>query len=61
MRRLTNDRVVDIRQVHFYEQWTNVPALLEYLRAVQPPGMAMQAWETGQPARVLEFGLKLLF
>jgi hypothetical protein len=40
-------RVVDVRQLHFYEPWENVPALLDYLRATLPPRFPVQAWEVG--------------
>jgi len=40
--------VFDVRQVHFYESWVNVPALLAWLRATDPPHTPIEAWETGQ-------------
>ncbi|MGZ4666268.1 MAG: hypothetical protein ACXV5Q_14865, partial [Frankiaceae bacterium] len=40
-------RVVDVRQLHFYEPWNNVPLLLEYLRTQLPAGMPIEAWEVG--------------
>ena len=46
--KLLDDRVVDVRQVHFYEHFSGVPALLDYLRATTPSGVPMQAWEVGQ-------------
>lgn len=46
--RLQKDKVVDIRQVHFYESWEAAPALVEYLKATTPPGMPIEAWEVGQ-------------
>jgi hypothetical protein len=45
--RLAAKRVVDVRQLHFYEPWNNVPALLDYLRATLPPRFPVQAWEVG--------------
>jgi hypothetical protein len=45
--RLAADGVVDIRQLHFYEPWQNVSALLDYLRATLPPRFPIQAWEVG--------------
>ncbi len=46
--RLIRDRVVDADQLHFYESWDNVPALLDYLRSALPPGVPVEAWEVGQ-------------
>ncbi|WP_431894914.1 hypothetical protein [Micromonospora haikouensis] len=46
--KLLDDRVVDVRQLHFYEHFSGVPALLDYLRAETPPGVPVQAWEVGQ-------------
>jgi hypothetical protein len=45
--RLAARKVVDIRQLHFYESWDNVPALLDYLKASLPPRFPVQAWEVG--------------
>jgi len=45
--RLAGQRVVDVRQLHFYESWDNLPALLGYVRAAVPPGFPLQAWEVG--------------
>ncbi len=45
--RLVVRRVVDVRQLHFYEAWDNLPALLAYVRAAGPPGFPLQAWEVG--------------
>jgi hypothetical protein len=44
--RLAARRVVDIRQLHFYEPWDNVPALLDYLKT-NLPRFPVQAWEVG--------------
>ena len=46
-RDLAQRRVVDVRQLHFYEKWTNVPALMAYLRTQLPPGMPVGGWEVG--------------
>ncbi|MGI8698516.1 MAG: hypothetical protein ACR2J0_05140 [Mycobacteriales bacterium] len=46
--RLIRDRVVDADQLHFYESWDNVPALLDYLRSRLPPSFPVEAWEVGQ-------------
>ncbi|WP_343446411.1 hypothetical protein [Micromonospora schwarzwaldensis] len=46
--KLLDDRVVDVRQLHFYEHFSGVPALLDYLRAETPTGVPVQAWEVGQ-------------
>jgi hypothetical protein len=45
--RLAAHHVVDVYQLHFYESWQNVPALLDYLRASLPPSFSVQAWEVG--------------
>ncbi len=45
--RLAADHVVDIRQLHFYEQWDNVPALLDYVHATLPANFPVEAWEVG--------------
>jgi hypothetical protein len=45
--RLAAGHVVDVYQLHFYESWQNVPALLDYLRASLPPSFPVQAWEVG--------------
>ncbi len=39
--------VVDVRQVHFYEDWSALPALLDYLDAVTPAGTPLEMWELG--------------
>ncbi|SDZ24726.1 hypothetical protein SAMN05444365_10836 [Micromonospora pattaloongensis] len=46
--RLLDDKVVQLRQLHFYEHFSAVPALLEYLRAQTPAGVPVEAWEVGQ-------------
>jgi len=45
--RLAAAKVVDVRQLHFYEPWDNVPALVDYLGATLPAGFPVQAWEVG--------------
>jgi hypothetical protein len=45
--RLARDHVVDAYQLHFYERWDNVPALLTWLRSRLPAAMPIQAWEVG--------------
>lgn len=46
--KLQKAKVVDIRQVHFYESWEAAPAYVEYLKATTPTGMPIEAWEVGQ-------------
>jgi hypothetical protein len=46
--RLLAAKTVDVRQVHYYEPFDGVPALLAYLRARTPAGTPVQAWEVGQ-------------
>lgn len=45
--RLARDGVIDAYQLHFYEQWDNVPLLLQFLRGQLPAGLPIEAWETG--------------
>jgi hypothetical protein len=45
--RLARERAIDVRQIHFYEPWQNVPALLDYLDATTPPQVPLEAWEVG--------------
>ncbi|MEH1130529.1 hypothetical protein [Micromonospora sp. CPCC 206061] len=45
---LLDRKVVDVRQVHFYEHWTAVPDLMGYLSAENPAGTPIEAWEVGQ-------------
>jgi hypothetical protein len=47
MRDLAARKVVDIRQIHFYEKYSSVPLLFSYLRADTPAGTPIQAWEVG--------------
>ena len=46
-RRLAADRVTDAWQLHFYESWDNLPALLDYLHATLPRSFPVEAWEVG--------------
>jgi hypothetical protein len=46
--KLQKEKVVDIRQVHFYESWEAAPAFVDYLSATTPAGMPVEAWEVGQ-------------
>ena len=39
--------MIDAFQLHFYEKWTNVPALMAFLKASCPPGMPIDVWEAG--------------
>jgi hypothetical protein len=45
--RLARQHVVDGYQLHFYEPWDNVPALVAYLHDTLPPSFPIQAWEVG--------------
>ncbi|GLI00285.1 hypothetical protein [Phytohabitans aurantiacus] len=45
---LLDRKVVNVRQVHFYEHWTAVPDLMGYLAAENPAGTPIEAWEVGQ-------------
>jgi hypothetical protein len=47
VRQLAARHVVDVRQIHFYERWSSVPALLSYLHAETPAGVPIEAWEVG--------------
>ena len=44
---LARQGLVDAYQLHFYERWDNVPALLELLRNRLPADMPIEAWEVG--------------
>jgi len=46
--RLADDKLIDDFEIHFYEKWDNVPALLDLLHATLPAGLPIQAWEVGQ-------------
>ncbi|MBV8295835.1 MAG: hypothetical protein JO085_03285 [Acidimicrobiia bacterium] len=45
---LARDKLIDDYQVHFYEKWDNVPALLDLVHASLPPALPVQVWELGQ-------------
>ncbi len=45
--RLTRDHVVDVRQIHYYEQPAAIPLLLDYLDATTAQGVPIEAWEVG--------------
>jgi hypothetical protein len=44
---LVADGVIQVRQVHFYEQWSALPYLLDYLHAHTPKGVPLELWEFG--------------
>ncbi|MBV8982729.1 MAG: hypothetical protein JO086_17660 [Acidimicrobiia bacterium] len=46
--RLAQDKVVDDFQVHFYERYDNVAALVDLLHASLPSALPIQAWEVGE-------------
>jgi hypothetical protein len=46
-RQLAQERVTDIRQIHFYEPWQAVSLLVDYLRSTTPSTTPVQAWEVG--------------
>lgn len=39
--------LVDVRQIHFYEEWSSLPLLLEYLHATTSPAIPLELWELG--------------
>jgi hypothetical protein len=45
---LAQQHVIDVFEVHFYEKWVNVPALLDLLHASLPAALPVQTWELGQ-------------
>ncbi|MDF2093736.1 hypothetical protein P0Y31_15405 [Knoellia sp. 3-2P3] len=45
---LARRKVVDVRQIHFYESYASVPDLFAYLRASTPAGVPIEAWEVGR-------------
>jgi hypothetical protein len=47
MRQLAASKVTDVRQIHFYEKYSSVPVLFDYLKAHTPYGTPIQAWEVG--------------
>jgi len=46
--RLAQQKLVNDFEIHFYEKYDNVPALLDLLHATLPPALPIQAWEVGQ-------------
>jgi hypothetical protein len=45
--RLATSKVIDAYQLHFYESWDNLPAVLAYLHETLPPSFPIEAWEVG--------------
>jgi hypothetical protein len=45
---LLQDGVFDVRQVHFYEAWMNVPLLMSWLTTQDPLHTPVEVWEVGQ-------------
>ena len=45
--RLAADGTLDDFQLHFYEKWTNIPRLMDFLEAKLPDGMPIDVWEAG--------------
>jgi hypothetical protein len=45
---LAQQHVIDVFQIHFYEKWVNVPALLDLVHASLPAAIPVQTWELGQ-------------
>ena len=52
--RLLDQGVVDVRQVHFYEDAAAVDLFTDYLRATTPAGAPIEAWEVGSFVRGAE-------
>ena len=48
MNDLAGRKVVDVRQIHFYETYSSVPALFSYLRADHTASTPIEAWEVGR-------------
>lgn len=48
MTELAQRKIVDVRQVHFYETWSSVRDLFDYLHATTPPQVPVEAWEVGR-------------
>jgi hypothetical protein len=46
--RLLRDKIVEERQLHFYELPDGLPALLDHLKATTPAGVPIAAWEVGR-------------
>ncbi len=47
MEDLAKRKVVDVRQIHFYERHTSVPDLFAFLKATTPASTPIEAWEVG--------------
>jgi hypothetical protein len=45
--RLAQEHAFDVYQLHYYEPWDNVPALLDYLHQTLPAGLPIDATEVG--------------
>jgi hypothetical protein len=45
---LARRKVVDVRQIHFYESHAAVPDLFAYLRSTTPTSVPIEAWEVGR-------------
>ena len=45
---LAQQHVIDVFEIHFYEKWVNVPALLDLVHASLPASLPVQTWELGQ-------------
>lgn len=45
--RIVESHLVDVRQVHFYEQWSALPYLMTYMYANTPPSTPVEMWEVG--------------
>ncbi|MGL5865006.1 MAG: hypothetical protein ACRCYX_03920 [Dermatophilaceae bacterium] len=52
--RLLASGVVDVRQVHFYEDASVAPRLVEYIRATTPGRVPVELWEAGSFVRGAE-------
>ncbi|MGL5815921.1 MAG: hypothetical protein ACRCYR_00045 [Phycicoccus sp.] len=52
--RLLQSGVVDVRQVHFYEDASVAPRLVEYIRATTPERIPVELWEAGSFVRKAE-------
>ncbi len=45
---LVQEHLVDVFEIHFYEKYDNVPALLDLLHGALPKSFPVQAWEVGE-------------
>ncbi|MBV8160006.1 MAG: hypothetical protein JO265_03685 [Acidimicrobiia bacterium] len=45
---LADQKLIDDFEIHFYEKWDNVPALVDLIHASLPSAVPVQAWEVGQ-------------